>query len=64
MRIHTNECVSCGMPCLYESCRNYNVERFLCDKCKEETTLYEYDTLELCANCLLEQFQIVEGSEW
>jgi hypothetical protein len=39
------------------------VERFYCDKCGEEATLYEYDGKELCAECLLEEIPVVEGSD-
>ena len=62
MRIYTNECVDCGLPCLYTSCPYYNVERFYCDECGEEATLYEYENRELCESCLLEMFPKIDGS--
>ena len=62
MRIYTNECVDCGLPCLYTSCPYYNVERFHCDECGDEITLYEYENRELCEFCLLKMFPKIEGS--
>ena len=60
-----NECVGCvdiGLHCLGISCPNKNVIHFYCDRCGEETTLYYYDGEEICKDCLLEEFEIVEGS--
>ena len=62
-----NECVGCsdmGMHCLGSSCPNRNVVHFYCDKCKKETTLYDYYGEELCEHCLLNEFNVIEGSEW
>lgn len=61
-----DECVGCksvGLYCLGISCPYKNVVRFYCDKCLEEATLYHYEDEELCADCLLEEFEIVEGSD-
>lgn len=61
-----NECVGCpaGVPCLGPTCPNRNVVRYYCDICKEESyPLFEHDGAEWCAACLLEQFDIVEGSD-
>lgn len=62
-----DECVGCaslGLPCYGSTCPNRNVVRFYCDKCKEESyPLYYYDGEELCTDCLLKNFEIVEGSE-
>ena len=61
-----NECVNCqdvGLHCLGGTCKYRNVIRFYCDQCKEETTLYHYENKELCKDCLLEEFDVVEGSE-
>ena len=60
-----NECVGCkdcGLPCLGNSCPYRNVTRFYCDRCGNEDELYHYDQEELCIDCLLENFEIVEGS--
>ena len=63
MRKVEDECVSCGLPCLGSACRYRNVARFYCDRCGEETTLYHYDDKELCAECLLKEFEVVDGSD-
>ena len=57
-----NECVDCGLPCLGESCPFRNVTRYYCDKCNDEAPLYYYGGMELCAECILEQLDKVEGS--
>ena len=59
-----NECVGCPseMGCLGSSCKYSNVTRYYCDKCGEESTLYHYDNYEICEQCLLAEFEIVEGS--
>ena len=64
MKHYTNECVDCGLPCLYNACPYYRVEHFYCDFCKEETRLYHYDGLEICGECLLKEFEVVEGSDY
>lgn len=65
MVYYTNDCVNCGLPCLYESCPYYNVAHFKCDCCKEEDiNLYKYEGYEICAECLLNKFDVVEGSDY
>lgn len=60
-----NECVSCGLPCFGSSCLNRNVVRFYCDRCGTEAKLYHYDSEEICEECLLGEFDVVDGSdEW
>lgn len=63
MKQTLNECVDCGLPCMGKNCPYQNVTRFYCDKCGDETKLYEYYGEELCQECLLKEFKIVEGSE-
>ena len=63
MRIHTNECVQCQLSCNYNLCQYYNVERFYCDECGNEETLYDTDFGELCELCLLKKFPKIEGSD-
>ena len=62
-----NECVQCylniGLPCIGDTCKYRNVARFYCDRCGFEETLYHYENEELCKDCLLKKFDIVEGSE-
>ena len=66
MIYYTNECVSCGFPCIFESCPNYKVKHFKCDFCKEEDVkLYNYNGWEICEDCLLKEFPVVHGTdEW
>lgn len=52
------------MGCLHSACKYKNVPHYYCDICGDETTLYDYDGEQLCENCLLENFQVVKGSEY
>ena len=62
MRRIENECVSCGLPCLGDICPNRRVERLYCDKCENESELYEYGNKELCIDCLAQEvLDRVEG---
>ena len=56
-----NECVSCGLPCLGDSCPYRNVERRYCDYCKDEITheYYDVDGEELCEDCLKKMFRVM-----
>lgn len=66
MKSVTNECVGCtsiGLYCLGISCPNRSVVRFYCDRCEEETKLYYYNGDEICKECLLKEFDVIEGSE-
>ena len=61
MRISESDCVDCGLPCIHEACRHYEVVRYVCDNCKEDVyELYHFDGEELCADCVLEQLEKVE----
>ena len=56
-----SDCVDCGLPCIYESCKYYKVIQYYCDKCGEETDdLYYWDSYELCIKCILKQLERVE----
>lgn len=63
MRIIDNECVNCtsmGLPCMGSSCQNRNITRYYCDNCNEEfeaENLYKYKNKELCAKCILENYE-------
>ena len=51
MRRYETECVSCGLPCLYEGCPYYKVEHFYCDRCgKPIRTPWRLDRT-LCIEC-------------
>jgi hypothetical protein len=65
MKYYSNECCSCGLPCIYNSCPNFNVEHFKCDWCGEEDVkLRHYNGYEVCELCLLKEFEVVDGSEY
>lgn len=54
-------CVDCGLPCIGNACRYYRVKILECDDCGEEVdTLYQYDSDELCADCVLKRLEVVE----
>lgn len=62
----TNECCDCAVPaypCQGDSCPLRHVIRYVCDRRGDQTTLYECDGEELCESCLIERFDIVEGSD-
>lgn len=61
MKYYESDCQDCGLPCKYESCPYYRVEYFVCDFCKEEQdVLYNYNGYEICADCLLKEFDKVK----
>ena len=64
MIFYTNDCVDCSLPCTYELCPFYRVMHSRCDYCNEEDVkLYNYNGDEICESCLLNEFEVVEGSE-
>ena len=62
MIIFEDECVSCPpeMGWLGDSCPNKRVPHYICDKCDEEDVLYEFEGRQLCADCVLNELEIVE----
>lgn len=66
MREVISECVGCasiGLPCMGDSCPFKHVTRFYCDRCKEEfeaEELYKYEGEEVCAECILKDFEKIE----
>lgn len=69
MREVTNECVGCtslGLHCIGSSCPNRNVVHYFCDICGEELEpdeLYKAYGRELCAECILKDFEKIESEE-
>lgn len=64
MIYYENECVDCGLPCIYSACPYYKVKHYKCDNCSnEDVKLYHYDGAEICKKCLLNEFDVVEGSD-
>ncbi|MFG6393147.1 MAG: hypothetical protein K1W24_02990 [Lachnospiraceae bacterium] len=58
---YENQCVDCGLPCMYGACRNYNVKVLECDCCNDEVDkLYIVGDKELCAECALDKLEVVE----
>ena len=58
-----NECVDCGLPCIYESCPYWAVRRYYCDDCGEEEDLYWYEDEQLCIDCIAERLKRVECND-
>lgn len=61
-----NHCVGCPpeIGCFGSSCPNRNVVVYYCDRCGKEAKLYYYDSEQICEDCLLNEFEVVEGSDW
>lgn len=61
---YENQCVDCGFPCRYETCRYYKVAIPVCGECGEcgedVDKLYRLDGEELCETCVLERLEVVE----
>lgn len=52
-----NQCVSCGLPCMGETCKYRNIPEIICDKCGDECyEAYEVNGEQLCESCLLSTF--------
>lgn len=62
MIVYENECVMCDIPCI--DCGRKRVPHFYCDNCGEEKKLYEDGFEQLCAECILENYDVVDGSEY
>ena len=64
MIITENECVDCGLPCIYEACPYWAVTRLYCDECNsEEDVLYWWDNQQLCLGCVEARLERVEYDE-
>ena len=51
MKIKVNGCVDCGKPCMLFCPLRDDSYIWECDKCGDETQLYEYEEKELCIDC-------------
>ena len=62
MVIRDNACVGC------ETCincgRRYDYFYHVCDECESDDQLYYFDGQELCASCLLSNFEEVDMDEY
>ena len=55
---------NCGKPEGCTCCMYHNEVEMLCDRCKEPADkLYLYEEMEICEECLLEQFQAIVFDE-
>lgn len=61
---YENECCGCAVPaypCMGSACPNRRVPYLYCDKCGEEVDkLYEYDSQQLCIDCIETSLKEVE----
>lgn len=58
---YESQCVDCSFPCRYEACPNYKVRILECDRCHDEfDKLYDYGGEEICEECLLKEFEVIE----
>lgn len=59
-----NNCVGCPpeIGCLGSACPYVNIEVYYCDDCGDETTLYYFEDMELCINCIIKRLDCVDGS--
>ena len=63
MITYEDECVGCPteLGCMGSACPYRNVPYLYCDKCEEEVEkLYKYDGQEICEECLLKEFEVIE----
>ena len=49
-------CMNCG--------RKYDYFYHVCDECESDEQLYEYEGMELCAECLLSRFEKVDMEDF
>ena len=48
-------------PCMGIACPNRNVKHLYCDECGDDVEkLYKYDGQEICEDCLLKEFEVIE----
>lgn len=59
-----NRCCGCAVPaypCLGDSCELRHYRTLYCDKCENEVErLYKYGGDEICEECLLKEFEVIE----
>ena len=63
MITYEDECVGCPteLGCMGSACPYRNVPHLYCDKCKHDVEkLYKYDGQEICEDCLLKEFEVIE----
>lgn len=63
MITYEDECVGCHteLGCMGSACPYWNVKHLYCDKCEDDVEkLYKYGGEEICEDCLLKEFEVVE----
>lgn len=63
MITYEDECVGCPteLGCMGSTCPYRNVPHLYCDKCGDDVEkLYKYDGQEICEECLLKEFEVIE----
>lgn len=64
MVVEENRCQGCDAalyPCTGDICELRHCRVLYCDKCKNEADkLYDYGGEELCEECLLKEFEVIE----
>lgn len=66
MIVVENECVGCPkeIGCIGSTCPYNSVTHYYCDECGCEATLYDTEWGEICSECLMKKYSIVDGSEY
>lgn len=61
MKVVENECIGCPkeFECCGKNCGNRNIPHYYCDRCDEETILYQYNEEELCIDCIIDLLERV-----
>lgn len=52
----------CDISC--RDCGRKRVPHYYCDECGEEKKLHEDGFEQLCADCILKNYEVVDGSEY
>ena len=60
-----NRCCECDLPCMGNLCPNRNVIVLYCDCCGDECdTLYHFNGEHYCADCVLQELEIVRSEDY
>ena len=65
-KLEVDGCVSCGLPCLGDSCSKRHEIEYTCDDCGDSfqpDELYVYEDEMFCEKCLLDKFRTVAQEE-
>lgn len=60
-----NACVDCQIPCESQCCPYAAETHSMCDRCgNEDICLFWYEGEQVCGDCILSDYEIVEGTEY